>query len=283
MVSGWRMMLIKLRWHYSFFVIACFLSACTQLDDTKNEGADKITLDMVAIPSGSFLMGSKYSSDATEKPQHLVTMSNFKIMQHEVTFSQWDACVLDGGCRYRPSDNGWGRGNRPVINVSYNDITQQFIHWLNSITKQHYRLPTEAEWEYVAKSGKQDNFSWGDYIGVNNANCRNCGSQWDFKQTAPIKSFKPNAFGVYDMHGNVWEWTEDCWNCNYNNAPTNGTAWKTGNCLKRVVKGSGWHAIAEGLRSNMRTKAFKNNRGDDGGFRLVLPNKTGSKTGSESN
>jgi len=119
-------------------------------------------------------------------------------------------CVSDGGCGgYQPSDNGWGRGNRPVINVSWDDA-QNYIQWLSHKTGKAYRLPSEQEWEIAARAGTTSDYYWGNDIGRNHANCDGCGSEWDNKKTAPVGSFKPNAFGLYDMMGNVWEWTGTC-------------------------------------------------------------------------
>jgi formylglycine-generating enzyme required for sulfatase activity len=130
----------------------------------------------------------------------------------EVTFTDWDACVLARGCPQegRAADAGWGRATRPVIFVSWDDA-QQYVAWLSKMTGKVYRLLTEAEWEYAARAGSPTAYSWGDKIGKNNAVCNSCGSQWDDRQSAPVGSFMPNAFGLYDMHGNVWEWIEDCY------------------------------------------------------------------------
>src|SRR5262245_63389624 len=115
----------------------------------------------------------------------------------------------------------------PVIDVSYSDA-KQYVGWLSQLTGKEYRLLTEAEWEYAARAGGRTGYSWGDDLGVGNANCDGCGSPWDLKQTAPVGSFKPNAFGLYDMHGNVWEWVEDSWHETYDGAPTDGSAWLAG-------------------------------------------------------
>ena len=140
----------------------------------------------------------------------IFTVQPFKLGKHEVTFAQWDLCVADGDCSsYRPEDNGWGRDNRPVKSISWDDA-QAFINWLNRKTGGSYRLPSEAEWDYAARAGSVTRYIWGDKVGRNQAVCKKCGSQWDNKQSAPVGSFPANNFGLYDMHGNVWEWTEDC-------------------------------------------------------------------------
>ena len=161
----------------------------------------------------------------------------------EVTFDEWDACVAYGDCDPRVSDSGWGRGRQPVINVTWDDA-KRYVAWLSRMTGKPYRLLTEAEWEYAARAGTQTAYSWGDEIGKGNANCDGCGSQWDNKQTAPVGSFAANAFGLYDMHGNVWEWVEDCFHDNYEGAPDDGSAWTAdGDCNSRVLRGGSWSTI----------------------------------------
>ena len=167
--------------------------------------------EMVVIPAGTFRMGcvSGNHCEDSEFPVHDVTIPEaFEVSVYEATFAQWDACVAGGGCGgYRPDDEGWGRGNRPVINVSWEDA-QAFVSWLSRYTGEDYRLLSEAEWEYVARAGTETAYSWGNAIGRNQANCRGfgprrerCGDRWD--NTAPVGSFAANAFGVHDMHGNV--------------------------------------------------------------------------------
>jgi formylglycine-generating enzyme required for sulfatase activity len=183
--------------------------------------------EMVVVPAGSFTMGSNESE--YEKPPHRVALGQpFAVGKFEVTFDEWDTCVAHGGCTQKPGDESWGRSKRPVINLSWDDA-KQYVAWIAKLTGKPYRLLTEAEWEYAARAGTTTTYSWGNDIGQGNANCDRCGSQWDNKrQTAPVGSFKPNAFGIYDMHGNVWEWCEDAWHDNYNAAPTDGSAWLQG-------------------------------------------------------
>ena len=208
---------------------------------------------MVDIPAGHFRMGtSSHSGQKAAKPDHRVTVPDFKIGKYEVTFAQWDACVADGGCGgYRPGSHSWGGGNQPVMNVSWDD-TQSFIDWLNDKTSGNFRLPTEAEWEYAARSGSTTKYSWGNRIGRNRANCWGCGSQSDARQTAPVGSFPANAWGLHDMHGNVWEWVEDCWSDSYAGAPTDGRAWTSGDCNRRVLRGGSWRYKPPALRSSFR-------------------------------
>ena len=212
--------------------------------------------EMVSIPGGTFRMGD-LSGDgySLEKPVHSVTVRPFKIGKYEVTFAQWDACVADGGCGgYRPDDEGWGRGNRPVIGVSP-VYAESFIDWLNNKTGGNYRLPTEAEWEYAARASSTTEYSWGNDIGGNRANCDNddCGDRWEY--TAPVGSFAANAWGLHDMHGNVWEWVQDCMHVNYEGAPTDGSAW-TSRCFEddsvHMLRGGSWFSHAKHLRSANR-------------------------------
>ena len=146
---------------------------------------------------------------------------------------------MQAGAKGIVPDRGWGRGNRPVINVSWKDA-QSYVRWLSQRTGHRYSLPSESEWEYVARAGTDTRYSWGDEIGRNRANCDGCGSRWDDEQTAPVGSFSPNAWGVHDMHGNVWEWVEDCWNDSYVGAPSDGSAWESGECGYRVLRGGSW-------------------------------------------
>ena len=222
------------------------------------------------IPAGSFRMGDiQGGGDSDERPVHRVRIKAFLLGKTEVTFAQWDACVAAGGCRRKPDDEGWGRGNRPVINVSWEDITEQFIPWLNKTTGKRYRLPTEAEWEYSARSGSETKYSWGNSIGRNKANCDGCGSRWDDSKTAPVASFAANGFGLYDMHGNVWEWTQDCGNDSYRGAPNDGTAWLSGDCSERVLRGGSWDNGPNGLRSANRGRNYADYRYFISGFRLA--------------
>ena len=228
--------------------------------------------EMVVIPAGSFRMGcvSGQGCGDAELPVHEVTIPEaFAVSVYEVTFAQWDACVLGGGCGgYRPDDVGWGRGTRPVINVSSDDA-QEYVVWLSRQTGEVYRLLSEAEWEYVARAGTLTAYSWGSAIGNNRANCVGCGSQWDDRQTAPVGSFQANAFGVHDMHGNVFEWVEDCLNFSYAGAPSDGSAWRSGDCSWRMLRGGSWDYFPRDLRSASRFLYTSGNRDYDLGFRVA--------------
>jgi formylglycine-generating enzyme required for sulfatase activity len=227
---------------------------------------------MIVVPAGSFTMGSPANEQgrhSNESPQHTVTVAKpIAVGRFAVTFDEWDACVADGGCfGYKPSDEGWGRGRRPVINVSRDDATA-YMAWLYRKTGKPYRLLTEAEWEYAARAGTTTAYYWGDDIGKGNANCKGCGSQWDAKQTSPVGSFKPNAFGLYDMAGNVLQWVQDCYHDNYNGAPTDGSEWTSEDCSSRVVRGGSWNGDPQVLRAANRNRLTTVGRSSVLGFRV---------------
>ena len=208
----------------------------------------------------------------SEETQHQVTIAKpFAVSKFELTFDEWDACAAHGDCDPHVSDNGWGRHRQPVINVSWDDA-QRYVAWLSRITGKKYRLLSEAEYEYAARAGTQTAYPWGDDIKLNGkamAYCGRCGSQWDNKQPAPVGSFPPNAFGLYDMVGNVWEWTEDCYNNSYKGAPVDGSAWTNeGDCNTRVARGGSW-LLPGGLRSASRFGLTTGSRSVDIGFRVA--------------
>jgi formylglycine-generating enzyme required for sulfatase activity len=198
-----------------------------------------------------------------EGPQHQVTIAKpFAVAKYALTFDEWDMCVQYGDCLQGVGDTGWGRGNRPVINVTCDD-SQRYAAWLSRITGKSYRLLSEAEYEYAARAGTQTAYPWGDDIKLNGramANCVGCGSEWDNRQTAPVGSFDPNKFGLYDIVGNVWEWVEDCVHHNYNGAPSDykgapsdGSAWiEDGICRRHVFRGGSLNNSQGYLRSANR-------------------------------
>ena len=152
--------------------------------------------EMVVVPAGEFKMGS--GDTAYEKPEHRVVIANpFAIGRREVTFEEWDLCVAAGGCKYRPDDHGWGRGSRPVMDVSWDDA-KAFVAWLSQKTQKGYRLPSEAEWEYAARAGTNSPFWWGRAPVAGNANCEDCGGAPP-RQTLPTGSLRPNGFGLFDV------------------------------------------------------------------------------------
>ena len=235
--------------------------------------------EMVVVPAGSFMMGSPNAEVRRfddEGPQYRVTISRpFAVGKYEVTFADWDACTADGGCKgYRPNDRGWGRGRRPVIDVSWHDA-RAFTQWLSGKTSKPYRLLTEAEWEYSARAGTQTPFSFGRTITPDQANYDG-NYKYDggpkgrnLEKTAPVGSYPANAFGLNDMHGNVWEWVEDCYNDSYRGAPRGGGAWTSGNCSERVLRGGSWVNPPGILRSAYRNRYGTGYRISYGGFRVA--------------
>ena len=226
--------------------------------------------EMVVIPAGTFEMGDVQGAK-DELPVRMVKIQKpFAIGQYEVTFDDYDQFATAAKDKL-PDDRGWGRGRRPVINVSWYDAVE-YAKWLSEQTGKRYRLPTEAEWEYAARGGKATAYWWGNNFDKGMANCNGCGSRWDNEQTAPVGSFKPNPFGTYDMAGNVNEWVEDCVHTNYNGAPTNGSAWKEaggGDCGQRVVRGGSWNSTPVSLRASYRDRGNADGRGYNVGFRLA--------------
>lgn len=198
--------------------------------------------ELVVLPAGRFLMGSPENEkgrSSEEGPRHEVTIVHpFAVGRYPVTFAEWDAFVAAGGTRHKPDDEGWGHGRQPVIHVSWNDA-QAYLAWLRDQTGQPYRMLSEAEWEYAARAGSQTCYPWGDAPGKNKANFDGSGSQWSNRQTSPVGSFAPNAFGLHDMIGNVWEWVQDTWHDSYLDAPDDGRAWEEGSD-SRVVRGGSW-------------------------------------------
>jgi formylglycine-generating enzyme required for sulfatase activity len=235
--------------------------------------------EMVRIPGGSFVMGSPASEagrGADEGPQRTVSVRAFEVGKYEVTFAQWDACVADGGCGgHRPADQGWGRGRQPLINVSWNDA-QEYVQWLSRRTGKSYRLLTEAEWEYAARAGTTNPYPWGSTASHEYANygaescCSGLASGRDqWVNTAPVGSFGANGFGLHDMHGNVWEWVEDCYKENYSGAPADGSSFINQSCSSRVLRGGSWYYGPRYLRSADRYRDPPSNRFNDVGFRLA--------------
>jgi formylglycine-generating enzyme required for sulfatase activity len=235
--------------------------------------------EMIVVPAGSFTMGSPRTEKgrwANEGPQHSVTIAApFAVSKNEVTFADWDACVAGGGCDgYKPSDQGWGRGQQPVININWEDA-QHYVAWFSRVTGRNYRLLTQSEYEYAARAGTTTAYPWGDDIKLNGtamANCNGCGSKWDNRQTAPVGSFAPNNFGLYDMVGNVWAWTEDCVHESYDGAPADGSAWlkpNGSNCSEHFATGGSWNSAATNVRSAIHFRVGAVNRLDNAGLRIA--------------
>ena len=228
--------------------------------------------EMVVIPAGEFVMGSPKSEKGRYKdegPQQTVRMERpFALGKYEVTFAEWDTCVADRGCNgHRPGDEGWGRGERPVINVGWNDA-KRYLEWLSSKTGKSYRFASESEWEYAARAGTTTRYSWGDAIGRGNANCgKGCGD--DYRYSAPVGSFAANDFGLHDMLGNVWEWVEDCRNGSYEGAPTDGSVWRSGDCESRILRGGSWNSDPRLARAAFRAGGATAGRITFFGFRVA--------------
>jgi formylglycine-generating enzyme required for sulfatase activity len=228
--------------------------------------------EMVVIPIGSFKMGDvQGDGDKDEVPVRTVRIQRpFAMGSYEVTFEEYDQFAKAANRQF-PGDQSWGRGRRPVINISWQDAVE-YAKWLSAQTGKRYRLPTEAEWEYAARGGKETAYWWGKDLIKGMANCSGCGSQWGNSQTAPVGSFKPIPVGLYDTAGNVWEWVEDCWHDNYNGAPADGSAWREsggGNCDRRVIRGGSWYDRPSTLRSSNRGRYYPLSRYNLVGFRLV--------------
>ncbi len=238
--------------------------------------------EMVAVPAGEFLMGSpdtERGRGRDEGPQHRVEIAHeFAAGKYEVTFGEWDACVADRGCSYNPTDEGWGRGRHPVVNVSYSDA-KQYVDWLSRKTGKEYRLLSEAEWEYAAraqaKTAEPTPFATGLTINYKQANydanfTYGPGQQGAYRQkTTDVGSFPKNAFGLYDMHGNVWEWVQDCYKPSYEGAPADGSPVNSTPCELRILRGGAWNYYPRALRSAYRYATAPDVRLNNFGFRVA--------------
>ncbi len=237
---------------------------------------------MVSLPAGEFTMGDLAAAgDANELPAHSVALSAFAISKYEVTFNQYQVFASATG-RAIPNDNAWGKGERPVININYTDA-QAYVTWLSSQTGRHFRLPTEAEWEYAARAKSLSLFSFGnqaekicDYANVADITATEQGKHWQVTgcndgqlYTAVVGSYRPNNFGLYDLSGNLWEWTADCWNDTYQGAPVDGSQWKSGDCSRHPIRGGSYQQKAESARSSNRESVATDTRSNQIGFRIV--------------
>lgn len=241
--------------------------------------------EMVVVPAGSFTMGSSPSEIATlkqeiphlglwhdcEGPQRTVTIrAPFAVGRFTVTLAEWDAA----GLALTPDDQGWGRGHRPVINVSWEDA-KAYTSRLSQRTGRHYRLLSEAEWEYCCRAGTAAAFWWGQLISTRQANydgnyTYGGGQKGEpRRRTLPVESFEPNPWGLYQMHGNVWEWCEDNWHDDYNGAPQDASSWAGGDASVRVLRGGSWMDGPECLRSADRLCDRLGSRGSHISFRLA--------------
>ena len=255
-----------------FYMGSCRLSGADKEANKKRQFMG-LPAKGATCPSGA---GVDDEANYNETPQHEVRIGRgFRMGVHEVTLGQFKQYIAAAGRDNLLTDDFIqynSNGDRaPVTYVSRHDA-QRFIGWLNKKEgTQAYRLPSEAEWEYAARAGTTTRYSWGNEIGRNRANCDGCGSRWDDKHPAPVGSFAPNGFGLYDMHGNVWEWVADCWHGNYKGAPTDGSAWTSGcsSSDSAVLRGGSWIKDPRFLRSANRGRASPSDRYNNYGFRLV--------------
>jgi formylglycine-generating enzyme required for sulfatase activity len=226
--------------------------------------------EMVLIQAGAFEMGSSEMFDF-EAPVHQVTIRKpFYIGQREVTYDEWDACFAEGSCKQKPDDRGLGRGRRPAADLDWDDA-KSYVAWLSQKTGKTYRLPSESEWEYVARAGTTTTYPWGRTVEKDKANCIGCTSD-PVRKAIDTGSFRPNAFGIYDMAGNAAEWVEDCWNDSYRGAPADGSAWTKPQCRERVLRGGSFNNDPKYLRSAARFKYDHDVRFYTNGFRVVREN-----------
>jgi formylglycine-generating enzyme required for sulfatase activity len=224
--------------------------------------------EMVVVPPGTFWMGSKDGEgDKDERPRHEVTIGyRLAVGRTPVTFEEWDACFNNGGTKHKP-ETKWGRGRKPVHSVSWDDITKHYLPWLNRKLglsgPSAYRLLTEAEWEYCCRAGTETAYSFGDTITEEQA-------QFLAKQTVEVGTFPSNAFGLHDMHGNLWEWCEDAWATDYTGAPADGSARTSADeSISRVLRGGSWDDLPQDLRSAQRDVSRPGSRSSYLGFRLA--------------
>jgi formylglycine-generating enzyme required for sulfatase activity len=259
--------------------------------------------EMVAVPAGGFVMGSPAKESGrfdSEGPQHPVSVRAFALGKYDVTNEEFLTFLKQTGYQPAPCDSilglTWrspGHGmayppvdvvpmREPAVCLNWHDA-EAYVAWLNAQVRNRallptdrdgpYRLPSEAEWEYAARAGTTTARWWGNFIGIGNADCNGCGSRWDGLLIAPVGSFRPNAFGLYEMLGNVWQWTADCWNESYVGAPGDGSPWTTGDCGKRVLRGGSWSNVPALVRSAARSSADAAGRDFDysgyAGFRVA--------------
>jgi len=230
---------------------------------------DTVTdMEFVSVKGGRYIMGDISRKESDSSPPHRVTVSDFLISKFEVTFQQYDKFCEETG-RKKPADEGWGRGSRPVINVSWKDAVA-FTEWLSQKSGRKFRLPSESQWEYAARAGKTNPYWWGTQKEKNMANCFDCDSEWDNLSTAPVGSFKPNPWGLYDMNGNVSEWVFDKAHEGYEKAPETEDPWLENGLDMRIVRGGGYSSNIENIKVYFRDwypETFSNR---NLGFRIVI-------------
>jgi formylglycine-generating enzyme required for sulfatase activity len=219
--------------------------------------------DMVSLPGGTFAMGGV---DASEQPVHRVTIRPFALGRFPVTVGEWKECVAVKACAdlaaSSPDDN-------PITNVSYSDA-QDYLAWLSQIAGKLFRLPSEAEWEYAARGGKQTAFWWGDQMRVGMANCKGCNGPDDAAHSMTVGSFQSNPFGLFDMGGGVDQWVADNWHKNYQGAPADGSAWVDHEGFARVIRSGSWKNDPSYIRAASRDHYDARIRYPTHGFRVAL-------------
>ncbi len=232
--------------------------------DTMADGV--LAPEMVIIQGREFIRGDA-QGDSDERPPTAVNPGTFAIGIFEITFDQYDQFCTDTRREF-PDDGGWGRGNNPVVNVSWQDA-KAYTEWLSNKTRKRYRLPSDAEWEYAARAGTESRYWWGDETGIARANCEGCSSLWDGAKSAPVGRFAANPLGLHDTAGNVFEWVADCYHDSFANAPADGAPLEKPGCGKRVIRGGAWSFPPKEIRSANRWRDFPTRRSDDTGFRVA--------------
>ena len=232
--------------------------------------------EMVVVPKGSFIMGTPITEvdrSKGEDPLHRVTFARpFAVGRFTISFDEWDACLADGGCGGNKGDDKFGRGRMPAQGINF-EAAKSYLAWLSRKVGRTYRLPSESEREYFTRAGTATPFWFGNTISAQNANyvasTPYAGGPRgvDSKGPVVVDSYAPNPFGLYQVHGNVWEWTEDCYNKRYTqDTPADGSPWLEGDCTKRMVRGGPWNWSANMLRSGYRYGVYA---GSGYGFRIV--------------
>ncbi len=236
-------------------------------DMTSSQTATVPLPEMQLIQGGVFEIGSL--ADFRSQPVLSATVETFFIGKYEITFDEYDAFTSATGKPAR-NDVGWGRGRRPVVDVSWEDANE-YAEWLSDVTGKRYRLPTEVEWEYAARAGSLlGPYSWGESIGNNRANCDDCSVEVATSMTLPVGSFEPNLFGLFDMHGNVWEMTQSCYSHSYFHAITYRSPFEWPPCDLLIVRGGSWNTSASQLRFWYRDHYPRDTVSSDVGIRLVM-------------
>lgn len=241
--------------------------------------------ELVVVPAGEFVMGSsEENAHPSELPEHRVVIPrSLAVGIYLVTFDEWDAAFDAGGVMHQPSDKRWGRGRRPVINVSWKDA-QAYVDWLSDETGYQYRLLSEAEWEFCCRAGTATAYATGTHLGRKVAHCSF--DHWGCAgKTVEVGTYDANRFGLHDMHGNVAEWVEDTWSDTYSDVPRDGSAFVGNRQSPKVVRGGGWPDVPRSLRSSSRNRLKATTRNDHTGFRVAriltaTPRSDGPRNGS---